>query len=787
MKKNFLVVLISILIILTVIMVIVVVRNYTSLGKIQITNTEEIEEPIEWHGNYIWNDSNDNNSWMCCRKNIVLKEKELKGLKAQISADSKYYLYINGELVVRDGAVKRGEKEHSIYYDNIDLTQYFHKGENTIAILAWYWGGESYSHISSGQAGVMFQMKVGKKYIGTDETWKVKRNEAYLQDELRPNNRLMEYNVWYDASLADEDWYKEDYDDSTWEPAKVLNIAESLPWGEMIERNIPMFIHDEKISEYENMADYKDYTTTSDEILEMKVPYNTHLTPYLKIEAPKGLKITIKTDTYEDKSGDSVKCTYITKEGVQEFESLPWMNGEKVYYEVPAGVKIISLGYRKSGYDTKMTGKFSSDDEFMNSLWEKADRTLYVNMRDSYMDCPNRERAQWLGDMNIEMMEAMYALDTNAYALYEKGIKTVIGWEQQDALITVVPNSLEPMHLPMQALAAIVGFYDYYEYTGKKEFLEEIYPYAKNYLNLWVEKENGLMDCTSLYYVWKWGDSATNIDYDTLENAFYYYAMSKVCQMAEVLENDEDKSAYELKLEKLKTSYNDLLWTTKGYKTKESKVIDERANAIAVLAGLADEEKYTVITDILKTRHDATPYMEKYSLEALCKMGNIIDAQTRMKETYNDMVNSEDACSTLWETWDAKEGTKNHAWSGGPLIIMSKYYAGIEPLEAGYEKISIKPQFGTLTKISADVTTIKGDINLAANKSENELKLKINVPTKTRIAVEKMSPNVVIEFNNKVIYENGELQENKFAQLDKEDENYIYFYVEKGKYEIISK
>ncbi|MFR7465122.1 MAG: hypothetical protein ACLUVG_09725 [Phocaeicola vulgatus] len=30
-------------------------------------------------------------------------------------------------------------------------------------------------------------------------------------------------------------------------------------------------------------------------------------------------------------------------------------------------------------------------------MWEKSQRTLYITMRDTYMDCPDRERAQWWG------------------------------------------------------------------------------------------------------------------------------------------------------------------------------------------------------------------------------------------------------------------------------------------------------------------------------------------------------------------------------------------------------
>lgn len=755
--------------------------------EVAVESSSEVvkETPLEWHGNYIWDSTNENNTWMCFRKKFNVSKKDINNVKAQIAVDSKYWLYINGELVIREGGLKRGETKDSIYYDEVDITDYLVKGENTIAILAWYWGGESYSHNSSGQAGMMFQAKIGNNYLIANETWKVYKAKAYLQDELRPNNRLIEYNVLYDASLADEDWYKIDYDDSQWENATVLNVAGSLPWGEMIERPIPQFKNYE-LKEYDNITDYKDYTTKSDEKIEMVIPYNAQFTPYLKIEAEAGKKIVIKTDCYEDVNGDSVKCTYLTKDGVQDFESFAWMNGEKVYYEIPAGVKIISLGYRETGYDTEMVGNFESDNEFFNKLWQMADRTLYVNMRDSYMDCPNRERAQWWGDTSMEMMEAMYALDTNTYSLYEKGIKTMIGWRYENVLPTVAPITDGYLHLPIQMLAGINSMYEYYEYTGNTDIIAYAYPYLKDYINLWyVNEENGLVHNSVAYPIWEWGDSSGSVDYEALENAWYYLALGKMDEFAKILEYNEDINDYETRLDNLKNSF-EKLWTNKGYKTSDCKYVDERVNAVAVIAGLANVDKYEKITEILTTSFESTPYMEKYILQALCEMGKIKEAQARIEKRYAEMVNGKDACSTLWESWSLEAGTQNHAWAGGPLIIMSKYFAGIEPLEIGYKSLSIKPQFGNLNKISSKVNTIKGNITLKAEKKDDTLELKINVPTKTKIAVEKMSENPQVSVGNKIVYKDGEIKKNNNVKYIDEDDDYLYLEIQEGNFEIIS-
>lgn len=593
-------------------------------------------------------------------------------------------------------------------------------------------------------------------------------------------------------SYGDENWYKKDYDDSTWANSKVLGIAGAEPWGELIERDIPQF-KDYGLKEYENMSDYEKYTTTKNETLEMSIPYNAQFSPYLKIECLEetavGQKITIKTDQYEDINGDSVMCTYLTKEGIQEFESLAWMNGEKVYYDIPKGVKIISLGYRETGYDTELIGNFECDDEFLNTLWQKADRTLYVNMRDTYMDCPNRERAAWWGDVSMEMLQAMYALDTKAYNLYEKQVKTTVGWRMGQFLLTVVPITEDCIYLPTQMLAATNSMYEYYEYTGKTEFLEYVYPYVKEFLNLWkVNESTGLLDMEKVDYppVWEWGDSVEKCDYKAIENAWVYLNLKKIYQIADILGYEEDKIEIRNRLENLKINYNKL-WTEKGYKTQKSKMIDERANALAVISGLAEEDKYETITNILTTSYDSTTYMEKYVLEALCKMGKIEEAQERIQYRYEEMANGEKTCSTLWENWDYETGTKNHAWAGGPLIIMSKYFAGIEPLEKGYDVISIKPQFGKLSKIVSNVRTIKGDVKLEAEKSEETIKLKIKVPVKTRVAIEKIKENMEIMANEETIFKNGKPKKNNKIQYNDEDEKYIYFYIDAGEYEFKNK
>ena len=47
---------------------------------------------------------------------------------ARIGADSKYWLWVNGRLVVFEGGLKRGPNPQDTYYDEVELAPYLVKG-----------------------------------------------------------------------------------------------------------------------------------------------------------------------------------------------------------------------------------------------------------------------------------------------------------------------------------------------------------------------------------------------------------------------------------------------------------------------------------------------------------------------------------------------------------------------------------------------------------------------------------------------------------------------------------
>ena len=720
-----------------------------SIPEYSVISTEEKDD---WQAKWIWGNGNpaDKNVWMCFNKKVTL-DKVPAELVADISADSKYWLYINGETVVFEGSVKRGPDENSGYYDSIDIAPYLKKGENSICALVWYWDNEtSYSYKSSGQGGFIFEAVGEDITIISDKSWKVKRNSAYINSRLYPPNyRLPEYSIYFDAREEIGDWTASDFDTASWEDATEYAVGGEGVYGKLYPRGIP-FLKDYGLRDYENSADYENYTVKKlfGEKITVDIPYNAQLTPYLKIIAPEGKKIRITT---ENTLIGAVSTTYTTKEGEQEFEAPGWFNGEHITYKIPKGVTVVSLKYRETGYDSEFSGDYKSDDEFMNSLWQKSLRTLYVTMRDNFMDCPDRERAQWWGDVTSEMIMTMYSMDSNSYLLYQKGVEAMLSHtDDSKVLQTVVPISGDYFELPVQQLAGIVGFMTYYEYTGDKAFIEKVYDAALDYLRLWEIGENDLVVHRS--GSWDWPDWGKKADMTAIENAWVYYALSATEKMAEVLGKDEDIGFITERKEAIAEGYK-ALWTDEGFKSEDVKKCDDRANALAVLSGLAKKDQYGTILNVLRTTKNASPYMEYYVLEALCKMGEYEAATDRIKDRYEGMM-CEDY-STLWEFWNSWQGTMNHAWSGGPLVIMSKHFAGIAPVEAGYEKVEINPQYTLSDTLSCTVPSVKGLITLNYEKTEDNYNIEVMLPEDMK-AVLYVPEGADVTVNSKAYYQKGE-------------------------------
>ena len=666
------------------------------------------------------------NTWIAFQKKVELKSVPAE-LPARIAADSKYWLWINGEMVVFEGGLKRGPAPGDGYYDTVDIAPWLHPGQNVISILVWYFGSNGFSHMSSGMAAMIFEACGGGVEILSDASWDACEHFAYGTASCEaPNYRLSESNVRYDARKFNPDWFKG--------RSKKIGSAFEIaiepgqpPFGELVPRPVPLW------KDY-GLRDYAEVHLSGDTLI-CRLPYNAQFSPYMELEAPAGKTVQLVTDHDAIGNAKCVSGEYVTCSGAQSYEHLPWMNGEYMYYIVPEGVRLNKVQFRETGYDTAFSGWFRCDDPLLNEYWQKAQRTLYICMRDTWMDCPDRERAQWIGDEVHEQTEAFYALSPSSWALARKGFLEFANWAAPDGgLYAPVPCSNWYKELAQQSLAAVgwFGFRDYWFYSGDDSFIPEVYPSLSKYLHkTWQMDDNDLpVERTK---GWNWADAGRDIDKTALLHPWYYLALKGEQAFGGELGKIDDVGADEGMMDRLKESYNRLYWTGTCYKTPGYEgPADDRVQALAVVSGLAGPEKYPAILKVLDERREAETYFMRYIIDAYFIMGRPDKALERLRE-YIPQVMKEDY-STLWEHRN-HHGTSNHAWSGHGIILMSQRIAGIEPLKPGFKEFAVRPQMASLKHVECGLETAFGSISVILDRKGRRINAAITVPPGTTAVI----------------------------------------------------
>lgn len=603
------------------------------------------------------------------------------------------------------------------------------------------------------------------------------------------------YPVSYDARNETQNWQQYDFDDSSWQNAVEKGIPPMGAWNKLFNSKIPL-LKDYGLTAYKNQSTLPK-TITSNTVVTGNLGINIQGTAYIRIKAPAGvhLRVVLNEFYYQD---------YITKEGEQEFECLAWQNSshhtvEYQFTNVNASVEILDLKFRQSGYNTSVIGMFHSNDSIINTLWTKCKNTSSVCMRDYFYDCPNRERGQWWGDVSEQILYSFYLYDSSSVKLMRKSYRELMHTQKADgSLYTTAPG--KAFNLPDQNMAAVSMLWNYYLYTGDKTFIQELYPYSKRFVEQCASTANSdemlIIQNAQGWNLWNWIDWGHNKDVqegsaNTICNALYIVLLENMTNIAETLNQDDDRKYYKALQAKVKKNFNDYFWngTAYAFHTKDgimSSTIDDRSGAWAVLAGMVDEDKEASVLNTLETRMDASPYQEMYIELAMLELDPTATLD-RARSRFHEMINS--WSSTLWEEFPAK-GSNNHAWSAGPMHLLSAYYLGVRPLKPAYTEYAFQPLMGDLTEISGIVPSPQGDIKASYSLDTCTLSLtqQINSPENTICIVGipksvsgKERKNITVKVGTKTIWKKG-LPAKKVAGIKfyEENEQFIKFKVQAG-------
>ena len=138
-----------------------------------------------------------------------------------VSADNRYKLFINGELVSLGPA--RGDLQHW-NYESLDIAAHLHAGKNTIAAQVWNEGDWRPEAQISLRTGFILQgATAAESAVNTNSSWKCIRDNSYSPIKVS----MQTYYVTGPGELIQmelhpKNWQNTDFQDAAWKNAQTL-------------------------------------------------------------------------------------------------------------------------------------------------------------------------------------------------------------------------------------------------------------------------------------------------------------------------------------------------------------------------------------------------------------------------------------------------------------------------------------------------------------------------------------------------------------------------------------
>ncbi|MEO8109645.1 MAG: alpha-L-rhamnosidase C-terminal domain-containing protein [Ginsengibacter sp.] len=723
------------------------------------------------------------------RKTFSLSDKP-NSFVVHVSADNRYKLYVNGEMVSLGPA--RGDIFHW-NYETVDIAKYLRTGDNVISSVVWNYGDYKPEHQISFRAGFILQGNTEKeKILNTNTSWKCMSDSSYspLQPDLiytyyvaGPGDKI-DY-VKYPAG-----WQTKEYDDSGWAYAK--QIVSGLPKGVfqtdlswmLIPRSIPQVeLTTERLQKVRAVAGVSLPSSFPSAATSFTVPANTNVKilldngvltnayPVLQFNKGKSAHIILgyaealyidegvskdwkaqhakgNRDEVEGKRFVGVKDELIADGREHTFTPCAWRTYRYMQVEIQTAdepLTIDDLYGIFTGYPFELKAKFMVDNDTLEKIFETGWRTARLDAAETYMDCPYYEQLQYVGDTRIQAMVSLY--NTGDDRLMRNAITQIDYSRMAEGVTLSRYPTANAQEIPTFSLWWIGMLYDYYMYRNDPSFLQQFLPGERQVLQFFskYQQPGGSLKNAPYWEFTDWAEgkgwqsgvppigtdgSSAALDLQLLW-AYQVAAMLEDSLGMKVFANEYKKKA-DVLTETIRRKY----WDNKRQlfaDTKDKNYFSQHTNTLAILTGIITGEKAKVlaqkmITDTSLTQ--ATIYFQYYLNQALRKTG--------FGNLYLDRLQIwKDNLAMGLTTWAEISDINNarsdcHAWGASPNIEFFRTVLGIDTDAPGFNKIKIEPNLGSLTKVSGSMPHPKGEIKVSYTLSkQGKLAAVMSIPKGT--------------------------------------------------------
>lgn len=325
----------------------------------------------------------------------------------------------------------------------------------------------------------------------------------------------------------------------------------------------------------------------------------------------------------------------------------------------------------------------------------KMDRVSLKTMQDCmqlvFEDGPKRDRRLWIGDLRLQALTNYVTFHNND--LVKRCLYLFAGLAQNEgrvgACLFLEPQlQVDDTALFDYSLFFVSCLHDYYEATGDRETLEELFPVADRQIELAVREldEDGVVKDRDTW--WCFLDWADGLNKQAGAQAVLIYTLKQAKCMAQWLKDTAKVQMYDTMIKTTTKGALDHLWDEeKGFFVSGAqKQISWASQVWFALANVFDKEKNAQLLEHLMVVNPdirmVTPYMYHHFIDALMQNGRKEVALTYLRAYWGEMIR--DGADTFFELYDPSNKYVSpygdrminsfcHAWSGTPSYFIRKY------------------------------------------------------------------------------------------------------------------
>ena len=579
----------------------------------------------------------------------------------KITADDYYKLYVNGNHV---GQGPAPSYSFALNFNDYDITSLLKNGENEIKVLVYYQGLNNRVWVSDdGRVGMIADLFIDDKlFLVTNESWQYQIDKSFLESEA----------VGYDTSFIEN---------------RDLRIKPNQP-------KAPAAFESDYIFKEEPFPALQISSKRVQPIISGNRYFYDFAQEYvcnIKIKAvsdKSGKKIIIRCAEETDENGRllfDMRCGVkyeeycILDEGESIIEQFDYKALRYLEIETENGVEISAeILVRHYPFEDI---EFSLENEKLNRVLKLCKNTVLLGAQEVFVDCPTREKGQYLGDVFISGFAHFYL--TKDCRMLKKALEDFANSiDYCGRFLSVAPCSYK-QEIADYALLFSNAVFKYYLLTGDKGFLKKMLS-ACEFINAHYTSFAGadglLVNADKEWNLVDWPEDARD-GYEFSEK----HCVLNAHYINSVLNEEKIKKALgidcENKTDRLIKSFNNAFLDRKTglYLDNPSSAHSSlHSNMLPLAFGIIKSEK---ICDYLIQRGmQCSVYMSYFYLKALCVSGRKKDALAFIisedKHSWLNMIN--EGATTLFEAWSKDEKWNTslfHPWGAAPVLI---YFEDLE-------------------------------------------------------------------------------------------------------------